>query len=353
MKARNAAVQGALAVVGLVAAFLTWQRPPERTTGDKGFVVLDATKQSLERVRYEDGTRYVELTREVVGEPVFWVTQGHLGPKLPAPSDSGIEVVALDGGADGGALLVSVKQPEPPPTRRVRGSEVAANVHARFAPLEATRALGVQSAEKLKELGLDAPERKLEVLVAGTLRSFTVSKPMPGVFGTYLLDAKTNQVFLLQGSLFSDFEPSSQALVERRLHSFRMSEVDRFLVTAAGQTVDFVVTDPTTPQNLRVARAATPAAPDELMKNWYEKTWNRMVVTEVLGQGEEPKGGAPQVELRIEYFARDRSKGWLELAINGARAFWARSENTAGWVAVHQGAEELTLEAKKVILEPK
>ncbi len=353
MRAQNAAIQGALAVVGLVAAYVTWQRPKETRINDAAFVV-DATKQSLERIHYEDGVRFLELHRTTEGEAATWVTQGFL-PGQPVAFDAGLTTVVLDGGAaDGGAaLVVNIKPPEPTPTREVKGNERADTTWLRFAPLEATRALGLQPNDKLKELGLDDERRKLEVTVAGTTTHFIVSKPQAGVFGTYLRETPSGQVYLLTGSIFSDLDPSGQVLVDRRLHLFKLADADQVTVKADERSVDLVVSSADIVQTMKVARASAPDKPDELVKNWYDKTWNRIVVTEVLGKGESPKSGEPKVMMRLEYSSHGKPKGWLEIAEDARQFWWARSENTAGWVAVHQNAEDLVAEAKKQVIEAK
>jgi hypothetical protein len=73
------------------------------------------------------------------------------------------------------------------------------------------------------------------------------------------------------------------------------------------------------------------------------------VVTQVLGAGEPVKAGAPKVALRLDSLQRGAVKGFLELAVDPRGGFWARSENTAGWVAVHQGAAEVIEEARKLL----
>ena len=37
-----------------------------------------------------------------------------------------------------------------------------------------------------------------------------------------------------------------------------------------------------------------------MAKNWHDKVW-RMMVTEVLGKGELPSGGTPEVACKVEY----------------------------------------------------
>jgi hypothetical protein len=342
MKARSAALQGGLAVLGLIAAFATWQRPKE-TAKKEGVTLVEASKASLERVAYEDGTRSLTVEKKDRLE----VTLAWLPGKRPVV-DAGIALVDVpDAGVDGGTVVAAAKPAEPAPDRTVYASERGDDLWAKFTPFEATRALGPLSKEKLDELGLTGSERKLELRVAGATRRFTLSKPVPGLIGAYAQDEK-GEVYLLPSSLFALLDPTSGVLIDRRLHTFKQAEFDAFSVAADGKKADFVQTGAEIPQTAKVARAATPGTPDELAKNWHEKIWNRLVVTEVLGLGELPKHGEPTVQLRLEYAQKGKAKGWLELGLDSTQGTWARSENTPGWVAIHQGAEELVIEGKRL-----
>ncbi|MBE2249926.1 MAG: hypothetical protein IAE78_10275 [Myxococcus sp.] len=357
MKARSVAMTGALAGLGLVAAYTTWQRPKDTGSTAAMVKVLDASKQSLESVKYEDGQRFLTLKRV---DGALWLTSGWVPGKEPAAPDAGLAttLVALDGGqlddggvADAGVLEVAVKAPKPPPTREVRGNERAEAAMMKFMPFEATRALGVLSDEKRAELGLTDSDRRLELIVASTARVFRVAKTLPGIFGTYVLEERTGEVFLLPGTLLSDFDPQSQVLVDRRLHVFKQSEFDTFTVKADGKDATFVQTNAEIPSTAKVARKATPDKPDELVKNWHDKVWGRLIVTEVLGKGELPNGKEPTVALRVDYTAKGKDKGFLELGIGEGSSMWARTENTASWVSVHQGSDEILIEAKKLVLD--
>jgi hypothetical protein len=337
--------------------------------------VLEATKQSLEKVHYEDGTRFLDVVRKVEGEPATWLTMGFLPGKEPGfdagappvldagavdagPVDSGtVDAGAADAGVkDAGApdagppppkALVQ-RVPNPPPVRELRGNERADQLWAKFSPLMGTRALGTLDAEKLKELGLTDSPRKLEVTVAGDTRKFVVSKAQPGVIGAYLLDQKTNVTYLFPGTLLSELEPSSQMLVDRRLHAFKAPDFEKFTIFAKGKERTFVQKSADTPQ-WTVAAEEAADKPDVIAKNWHEKVLNRLVVTEVLGKGELPVGGAPQESLKVEYLSKGAKKGFVVLGFDTNRSMWARSENTASWVAVHQGTEETVLEAERLV----
>jgi hypothetical protein len=111
----------------------------------------------------------------------------------------------------------------------------------------------------------------------------------------------------------------------------------------------FVQSGGEVPQTAKVAPASAPDKPDDFARNWHDKIWSRQIVTEVLGKGEAPASGEPKPALRIEYSYRGKPKGFLELAIGQGAETFARSENTAGWVALHGGAAEVIEEAKKVV----
>lgn len=368
MKARSAWIQGLLALGGLLLAYITWQRPKE-SSGAERVKVLEATKQSLELVRMEDGTRFVELRREGGGElPTFWVTQGYLPGKEPVYDAGAPEFVALDGGeldgggADAGAdagmaaphplapQAIVTPPPQPTPTRKMRGGERALEIFHKLTPFEATRALGQLSAEKRAEVGLADSSRTLTLTVAGVARRYAIAKPQVGLFGWYIEDEQTKAVYLLEASLLSDLDPTSQVLVDRRLHTFRLNEFDAFKLSAQGKEQEYLHRAPDNIGNtVTVAKKESPDTAEELVKNWHDKVFARVVVTEVLGEGELPKAGAPEVMLRVDYTQKGAAKGFLELAMDPKKSTWARSENTAGWVAVHQASDELILEALRFL----
>ena len=65
MTGKAAALQGGLAALGLITAHLTWQREPERAPGE--VTVIDAGKNDLARVHFEDDTQSIDLERRKEG----------------------------------------------------------------------------------------------------------------------------------------------------------------------------------------------------------------------------------------------------------------------------------------------
>lgn len=309
MKASGVALQGALAAAGLVAAFLVWQREPAGAPGE--VTVVDAPARALERLRYEDETRFVELFRDAGDE--LWVRLG-------------------------------MKQPEAP--RELRANETARKLFSRFAPLRASRGLGVLDADKLAEVGLADSARKLMLTLADGPRAFTLAKPPGGWGSPYLRSDADGHVFLLGPSLLPDLEAASSRLVDRRLHTFESGTYDTVVVTQGEASRAFVVGgQPPGPTTL--APKDAPDKPDEFVRNWHERVW-RLAPLDFLGRGQEPPEGPLEVVFRVEYVRQGKPLGELSVARDGKGGFYARTEHTSGWARLHSGVDTLVSEATKV-----
>ncbi len=333
MRARGVALQGALAVVGLAAAFFVWQREPEGLPGE--VVVLDAPNQALERVRYEDSAGWVELFREGSDNGALWL---RLGMKQGAMPSAGV---------DGGSPTVATL-PAPTRPRELRANETAETLFARFAPLRASRGLGVLDAETLAEVGLKDSPRKLVVTLSTGEHAFTLAGAAIGWGSPYVRREADGNVFLLGPWLLPDLENAAHRLVDRALHSFEASEYDSLTVTQGSNSRTFLV-------RTRSQRAAelvpqeAPDSPDETARRWHERVWLLAVnPTDLLGRGEEPPGGTPREVFRVEYRRGDKGIGQLLVARGAGGEFYARTEHTAGWARLPPWVDALVLEAGKV-----
>ncbi|HZS40889.1 MAG TPA: hypothetical protein VFF06_28845 [Polyangia bacterium] len=328
MKTKAAAVQGGLAALGLIAAYTTWQREPDRPAGE--VVVMDVGKNDLQKVRFDDGTKWVELTEtKESGEPVVYM-------KLAANAQT--------------------KTPE----RELRGNDGAVKLWDKFTPLRGSRALGNLAADKLKELGLDAAKKHIEVTVRGEKRVLDVGASPFGVSDPYV-KTSDGKVYVLGGSVVSDLESAAVRLVERALHGFKPQEWDALVVSAGGKKRELQQINPEQPMAAKLASKKTPTKPDEMAKNWHDKLW-RSFAAELLGRGEQPAAGAPQIALRVDYSSGGKPKGWIEIgrvtpqpaaplntsAPPPAAELYARTEHTAGWVKLPPAAEDLLKEAEKL-----
>lgn len=356
MTGRAAAIQGGLAVAGLLAAHFTWQREPEHAPGS--VTVIDAGKSDIGRIHYEDDDSAVDLTRGHGGsDPAVWI---HLVAKKPVTPIRNPHEKAP----------ATADKPTIPPPRDLPGSEAAAKLYDQFAPFVSPRAFGVLDKTKLKELGLDAPKKSLDVTVKGDVRKYEIGQPptSAAVGESFLRDARDGRVYLMPRAMSTDLLNAAH-LVDRRLHAFEPTDFRRFVVTAGGKQKELVRigTDPR--GNAGFAPAKTPDKPDQMAKNWQDSIW-RLFPNEVLGRDEEPSGGKPKVVARIDYYDGKDRVGWLELArleptdhmsegkgpsaaddaANGE--IFARSEHTAGWAKVGSSANQLITDAQKLVSSP-
>ncbi len=329
MNVRGAAVQSGLAALGLVVAYTTWQREPERAPGE--VVVVDVNKGDITSVRLDAGDgKTVELERRKDSrdeEPRVWL-------KLSAD--------------------VKAKKP----ARELPGNEGADRLWDKFAPLHATRALGTMKADKLKELGLDAPKKKLELTARGVKHTFDVGASPFGVSDPYVKDEQDGRVYVLGGGVISDLESAGVRLIDRQLHGFKPGDFDSVTITAGGKSR--TLTAPPAENQFAAKLVGKNGKPDDMAKNWHDKVW-RLMVTDVLGKGELPTSGTPEVACKVEYGWHGKQKGFVELgrltpppvasnvsAPPSAVEPWARSERTASWDKLPANADDVIKECSKI-----
>lgn len=337
MKAQSVAIQGGLALIGLVGAYATWQREPEIKRGD--VVIQEIGKNELQKIRFSDDKKWVELERrkDEDGEQRVWL-------KLSARPEQ--------------------KQPE----RELRGNETSQKLVERFTPMRAARALGVLEAAKLKEVGLDAPKRKLEVTARGETRVYEVGTPTQSISDPYLRDTKTGEVYLFGSSTIADLDAAGVRLVERTLHQWKPNEIESVTITAGGpggKSRKLAAMPGATPMSVKL-KAEKAEKADDVASAWHDKLW-RALPTDVLGKGEVPAAGQPTLALRIDYKVSGVKSAFIEMGrvqpppppaaastpdgkppVAPPVEVYARTESTAGWVKVVSTANDLLTEAEKI-----
>jgi hypothetical protein len=374
VRARPAAVQAAVAAFALAVAAMVWLRPAP-THGPEEVVVLPFRPGDVNAVRWDDGSHRVEVVRAVAGEPGVWVRIGR-SPSLAPPDrgDGGPSALALglgrpDGGGSGrldggtmgrradagrgrpdggpgaldGGVRALLEALPPPPDRELRGNEVAEKLLGRVSPLTAVRGLGTVSAVQRQQMGLEAPAKTLQLDGrSGTVR-FGVSTP-PGAAGTYLL-GEDGRVWIIADALVQDLISASSRLVDRRLHAFRQEEPDALAIQADGRARRFVFRR--VQGMTRLAPEESPDAADAQATAFAERVW-RLPPTEVLGRGEVPREGSPQVVLRADYLRDRKPLGFIELARAGNELF-ARTEHTVSWVRLPSPSATVLAEADRLL----
>ena len=312
MRTRSVIFQGVLAAIALAAACFVSLREPEGAPGE--VVVLDAPVSALERVRHEDASGGVELYREPSEDGALWLRLG---------------------------------------TRELRANADAVRLFSRFAPLRASRSLGVLDAEHLAEVGLKDSARVLRVFLSQGEQAFRLAAPASGWRGPYLWRESDGQVFLLSASLLPDLENAAHRLVDRSLHAFGAGEYDTLSLTMPdGASRAFrVQTHADRPASLVPLDA--PGAPDEAARRWHERiTLLAPAAGDFLGRGEAPPGGPPHESFRVEYGRGGTHLGHLTVARGADGVFYVRTEHTPGWARLAPWAGSLVEEARRVVLTP-
>ena len=342
MTYRQVAWQGGLALVALVFAYLTWQRSPELAS-DEVFVV-DIGKNALVSARFDDQEKstWVELGHSSDETGPFVLV--HLSPQEP-PAAGKKPPTADTKAAD------TKKTPE----RLLRGNEAAEKLFASFAPLRASRGLGILPADKLKDLGLASTQKRITLVLHSGKRSFTIAPAPAGGSDPYLRDEASGQVYVVARSFLSDFQTATSLLVERHLHAFRLEEADRIAFAQGTTRSNFLVSHGE--DGLRLSPLATPNKTDTSLKTWHDRVFSVWPV-EVLGKDEIPMEGAPQIELRVEYTLRGHRLGFLEIgkvaavasAAEGAKdTVFARSERTLGWFKLASDAQTILKDGQELL----
>ncbi len=358
MTGRAVGIQGGLAALGLVIAYSTWQREPERAPG--AVTVIDAGKSDVTKIRYEDETSAVDMTRGKGGkEPPVWL---HIVTK-PKTDDKKDDKAAKDAkDAKKAATAAKEKEKEKAPPRDLGGAEGAAKIFDQFAPFVSPRAFGVLDKGKLKEIGLDAPKRKLEITVKGDVRRYEIGQPGNAAGGeSFLRDVTDGRVYLMPRAMLGELANAGH-MVDRRLHAFELGEFDRMVLSANGKQKEYLQVGRESRATAGFAAPKTPDKRDQMAKNWHDSLW-RMFPVELLGRGEEPAGGKPALALRVDYYDGKTSVGWLEIGrvdATGAMSedsgatgqdTFVRSEHTVGWCKLGSGGQ-LIPDAQKLIAAP-
>ncbi len=379
MTRRAATIQGLLALAGLFAAYLTWQREPS-LEGGQAFV-LDITKSELTMIRYEEldrvakpqDTQQDKTKDKPEGDKANKDVKPEAKPEVTATVRDWVEITSTKA-AEGPAVWVRLSGKEAPnvalpsghpvvqtavPERLLRGGSSAEKMWELFAPLRASRALGVLDADTLKDLGLAEPKKRLKVTFKGVTKSFSLAPAPPGGTDPYVRDDEDGRVYLVPRQILTDFQAAKSNLVERRFHNFLLQDVDKIVISSAGKKKEFQFRNFEGRPGGELFPADAPDRADQTASNWHERVF-ALFPAEVLGKDEKPVGGPPKQAVRIDYLYRGKPVGWLELSRAGnaeggesaagtpRSEALARSEFTAGWVTLSPDAQNLLSEGESM-----
>lgn len=305
---RAAAIHGALLLVALAGAYLTWTREEVPAEERATVLVWRGSPDDVTRVRYDrNGLSLVVERRKDNGSTYLWgtVRPGGTGP------------TAADSGA-GSAAVEEFPVGE-------RGDELL----QRVAPLTALRDMKVLSDSARGAFGLAQPYARLSVVFTGAARELLIGETVYGTGHRYALDPSTGRGYVLSQELARSLEGGHSALRLTTLHGFQREDVGAVTVLgAAGErTMHRLVSDQPGTDSWAQADANEP---DQTFGNFMD----RVQQLAVLAYEPDTDPDTLQRRVRIEY-RNDKGEplGFLELFrgaadSSGGFEYYLRTERT-------------------------
>lgn len=121
--------------------------------------------------------------------------------------------------------------------RSFPGNATAKKLIESFSPLTALREFDDLDAEALAQMGLDEPKGSLVVEASSGTVTFEVGEKAYGSSDTYVRDPASNRVYLVASKDLSPLRGAENRLVERKLHTFEVSDLTRVQLSVQGAPV--------------------------------------------------------------------------------------------------------------------
>ncbi len=215
-----------------------------------------------------------------------------------------------------------------------------------LAPLKAVREIGRVEGERAADFGMNEPDGKLRVRVAGAEHELTVGAKTPGGGDRYVKDDASGIVYVVRGDAVRDLEAGEGTLAEHDLHAFKDADVESVRITARGKSREALRRGP---ESKRIwADPSDPDRLDETLANWLAKI-DRLRPTEYVT----PQPASPEIELRLDYQVKGAKGAYLEVARVPAdpKPEWlVRTERTREWAKVTaQVAEQVDQDLPSIV----
>jgi hypothetical protein len=282
---RSVALHAGLLVAAGAAAGFAWAKDKTpHTTQETNVTVWNARPSDVTRIVHEAKGKKIELEArdEKKGERWYY---------------GKVEYMPLPG--------VNTPPPQKPAVFASVGP--ATKVVEAFAPFKALRSLGKVPDSRAAEFGFDKKDTSITLTVSGKERKLFIGGIAPGAGDTYVLDAATNEAYVLKTDPLRDLESGEMRLLEREQHAFKETDLTAAKVTAGGKTRAIVRGGP---ENKRFwADPSDKEKADETLANWMQKV-DHLRVNEY--SATEPANRT--VIVRIEYEGSSGNLGWFELS---------------------------------------
>lgn len=330
-----------LLVLALVTAYFVWTREPDTTEDEVSILSL---RPGLDRVIYTTANRTVEVARRRDDNGSFhWVKVETLEdpPKPPKPpptppskKDAGAKPVdggktqpptpKKDSGAqsptDGGVAQAkgdgsgstAAAPPKPPAkirkTKQFKGNKSLEDLIKGLAEFAAVRSLGVVDKGKLEQFGLAEGKKTLTLVAGSAPRTFIIGNNTFGSMDTYIQDKQDRRVYVIRPRLIQDFNYAEYRLMDRDLHTFGPTEVDRAVFSTKVAKKVLVQRNRRDPSSALWVDESAPDKRKDFFRNWMGRM-NRLRTLEFVQTDKQPE----QLEqlFTVEFFLGNKKLGHL------------------------------------------
>jgi len=327
---RGPAAHGVVLLIALLAAYRAWTRPQAAPKLDSSVTLWEGTAESVSLVEYVGERRYAKIERRKDGgEGYLWVT---VERERSSPAKE--------------KQLPATEEREPTKSAFVGGTSSERILEQMAAPT-AVRALGKLDADRKKDLGLDDPKASVTVTTKGQRHELKLGSKVYGGSERYVLNPRSNEVFVLRGNQLRDLEVGETSLMQRDLHRFKVEEIKGARIAAGDRSREIVRLEGSAKAD-EWADSKTPADQDDAASSWMTRVAQLRAleyVTEdadlaALSFGE----GAPEDVFRVDFTGEGgKALGYLELFRMTGKdkpEYLARTEATRVRVKVAQRVGE-------------
>jgi len=337
---RGLGVHLILLATSVSAAFAVWRVSKPTTELERGEIVIwKAQPEDIQRVVFEAPNRKttIEVKRDAVGTYFLGEYQLIILPGEDFPTPSGTTQMRND--SDQPHLL----------RQSFVSTKAGLKLVSDLAPLKALLAVGRVPKNQLAEFGLDAPKRRAIVTIRNVEHRLEFGDETLGEKQQYVLDPRTEQVYVLLGDLARDISEADTRLPDRDLHAW-----DPTMPTAAritGMLGARTLARGGPKGNRFWARSESASDKDLTATNWMSK------IDQMRPELFDPNAGERQLLLRIDYELAGSKLGFFELLkgpqqkqAQGPSQYWLRTEQTRlpANIVSEQG-EQIEQDAKSVL----
>jgi hypothetical protein len=346
---RPVLIHGVLLALALVTAYFVWTR--DTTTREDEIPIL-RLRGGLDRIVYSAPDRVVEVDRRRdKGGSYHWVKVETVtekpAPKPPAPPASAPaetpekkddkkapekapDKKAPDKKAPDDKKAEGKKdekkpeekkpdKPKPPEkpkmikvtkTRQFKGNKSADEMVKALSNLAAIRTLGTVDKDKLKAFGLEESKKTLTLISGSSPRTFIIGGNTYGNQDIYVQDKQDKRVYVVRPRNLQDLQYAEFRLIDRELHSFAPSDVERAVLVAGKRRKVLVQKSRRDPAKAFWVDADAPEKKKDFYRNFMGKLLRLQAMEYV--PVKEQKKGLSEV-LRVEYKVASGKGGFLRL----------------------------------------